>query len=69
MSSLLSLCSSDFSRPRNSHNAGLISQVAEELWEVKNKKIRNLTREDISIVEYKKLLMKDSASSFLLPEL
>ena len=39
---------------------GLISQVAEELWEVKNKTIRNLTREDISIVDYKKLLMKDS---------
>ena len=41
---------------------GLISQVAEELWEVKDKKIRNLTREDITIVDYKKLLMKDSKS-------
>ncbi len=27
----------------NSNSTGLISQVAEELWEVKNKKIGNLT--------------------------
>jgi ATP-binding cassette subfamily F protein 2 len=40
--------------------SGLISQVANELWEVKNKKIRNLTKEDITIVDYKKLLVKDS---------
>ena len=43
-----------------SYFSGLISQVAEELWEVKDRKIRNLTKEDISIVDYKKLLMKDS---------
>ena len=43
-----------------SYSSGLISQVAEELWEVKDRKIRNLTKEDISIVDYKKLLMKDS---------
>ncbi len=43
-----------------SHDFRLISQVGEELWEVKDKKIRNLTKEDISIVDYKKMLMKDS---------
>ena len=40
---------------------GLISQVAEELWEVKDKGVRNLTKEGITIVDYKKLLMKESA--------
>ena len=40
---------------------GLISQVAEELWEVKDRKIKNLTKEDITIVDYKKLLVKNSA--------
>lgn len=44
-------------------SAGLISQVANELWEVKNRTIRNLTREDISIVDYKKMLVKNSALS------
>ena len=38
----------------------MISQVANELWEVKNRKIRNLTREDISIVDYKKMLVQKS---------
>ena len=42
--------------------AGLISQVAEELWEVKDRKIKNLTKEDITIVDYKNLLVKNSAS-------
>jgi ATP-binding cassette, subfamily F, member 2 len=67
---------------------GLISQVAEELWEVKNKKIRNLSKvrerflralypllriwvpllmnysqEDISIVDYKALLAKESVAA------
>jgi len=46
-----------------SHDFRLISQVGEELWEVKDKKIRNLTKEDISIVDYKKMLMKDSQSA------
>lgn len=41
--------------------AGLISQVAEELWEVKDRKIINLTKAGISIVDYKKLLVKNSA--------
>lgn len=39
---------------------GLISQVAEELWEVKGRKIRNLTKEDIGIAEYKKRLVQNS---------
>src|SRR3954469_15112211 len=41
---------------------GLISQVAEELWEVANKTIINLTKKDISIVDYKKNLIRESAS-------
>lgn len=41
---------------------GLISQVAEELWEVKDRKIKNLTKEDITIVDYKKMLVKNSSS-------
>lgn len=40
---------------------GLISQVAEELWEVADKTIKNLTKQDISIVDYKKNLVKQSA--------
>jgi len=43
--------------------SGLISQVANELWEVKNRKIRNLTKEDISIVDYKKMLVRNSEFS------
>ncbi|KAJ3755480.1 P-loop containing nucleoside triphosphate hydrolase protein [Lentinula raphanica] len=43
-----------------SHDFRLISQVAQELWEVADKKIRNLTKEDISIVDYKKNLVKAS---------
>ncbi len=43
-----------------SHDFSFNSQVGEELWEVKDKKIRNLTKEDISIMDYKKMLMKDS---------
>jgi ATP-binding cassette subfamily F protein 2 len=40
---------------------GLISQVAEELWEVADKTIKNLTKKDISIIDYKKNLVKQSA--------
>ena len=40
----------------------MISQVANELWEVKGRKILNLTREDITIVDYKKMLIKNSMS-------
>jgi ATP-binding cassette subfamily F protein 2 len=39
---------------------GLISQVAQTLWEVKDKKITDLTKQDITIVEYKKALAKRS---------
>lgn len=50
-----------------SHDFRLISQVAQELWEVKGGKIRNLTKEDIDIKSYKALLVKQSTS--LLPTL
>lgn len=46
-----------------SHDFRLISQVAEELWEVADHKIRNLTREDITIVDYKRNLVKQSMAS------
>lgn len=46
-------------------SVGLISQVAEDLWEVKDKKVINLTKQDISIVDYKKALAKRSTSHFL----
>jgi ATP-binding cassette, subfamily F, member 2 len=39
-----------------SHDFRLISQVGDELWEVADRKIRNLTKEDISIVDYKQKL-------------
>jgi len=39
---------------------GLIGQVAEELWEVANKTIRNLTKDEITIHDYKKNLIKRS---------
>jgi hypothetical protein len=39
----------------NDISVGLISQVAEELWEVANKTIKHLTKYDISIVDYKKI--------------
>ncbi|POW20507.1 hypothetical protein PSHT_03457 [Puccinia striiformis] len=45
-----------------SHDFRLISQVAEELWEVKNKKIVNLTKQDIDIKSYKSMLAKNSAA-------
>jgi hypothetical protein len=47
-------------------SVGLISQVAEELWEVANKTIKNLTKYDISIVDYKKNLVKQSQCSLIL---
>ena len=43
-----------------SHDFRLISQVAEELWEVKDRKIKNLTKEDLTIVDYKKKLVQAS---------
>ncbi len=42
------------------YSLGLISQVAEDLWEVKNKTVTNLTKQDITIVHYKKALAKRS---------
>ena len=42
---------------------GLISQVAEDLWEVKDKKVINLTKQDVSIVDYKRQLAKRSEST------
>ncbi|PWN26524.1 P-loop containing nucleoside triphosphate hydrolase protein [Jaminaea rosea] len=44
-----------------SHDFRLIGQVANELWEVKDKKVVNLR--DIGIAEYKKGLMKASQSA------
>ncbi|CAE6432302.1 unnamed protein product [Rhizoctonia solani] len=46
-----------------SHDFRLISQVARELWEVKDKKIRNLTKEDIDIKSYKAMLVKESMAA------
>jgi ATP-binding cassette subfamily F protein 2 len=46
-----------------SHDFRLISQVAEELWEVADQKIRNLTKEDISIVDYKQNLVRQSMAA------
>ncbi|GLB34405.1 putative ABC transporter [Lyophyllum shimeji] len=46
-----------------SHDFRLISQVAEELWEVADKTIKNLTKQDISIVDYKKILVKKSEAA------
>ncbi|KAG6331783.1 hypothetical protein ID866_7308 [Astraeus odoratus] len=46
-----------------SHDFRLISQVADELWEVKDKTIKNLTREDITIVDYKRNLIKQSEAA------
>jgi ATP-binding cassette subfamily F protein 2 len=46
-----------------SHDFRLISQVADELWEVANHKIRNLTKEDITLVDYKRNLVKQSMAA------
>ncbi|KAA1466723.1 hypothetical protein DENSPDRAFT_791628 [Dentipellis sp. KUC8613] len=46
-----------------SHDFRLISQVAEELWEVADKTIKNLTKEGISIVDYKQNLIKKSMAA------
>merc|ERR1711939_163607 len=46
-----------------SHDFRLISQVAEELWEVKDRKIENLTKQDIDIVTYKRQLAERSQAS------
>jgi len=46
-----------------SHDFRLISQVAEDLWEVKDQTIRNLTKQDISIIDYKKGLVRQSEAA------
>ncbi|WFD01436.1 ABC transporter ATP-binding protein arb1 [Malassezia obtusa] len=46
-----------------SHDFRLISQVADELWEVKDRKIVNLSKQDIGIADYKKILMNQSAQA------
>ncbi|KAK7455825.1 ABC transporter ATP-binding protein arb1 [Stygiomarasmius scandens] len=46
-----------------SHDFRLIGQVAEELWEVADKKIKNLTKEGIDIVTYKKKLAQASMNA------
>jgi len=43
-----------------SHDFRLIGQVAEDLWEVENKTIRNLTKDGIDIKQYKAGLVKKS---------
>jgi len=43
---------------------GLIGQVAEELWEVADKTIHNLTKQDIDIVAYKRNLIQQSKSKW-----
>ncbi|CAO1633182.1 unnamed protein product [Sympodiomycopsis kandeliae] len=46
-----------------SHDFRLISQVAETLWEVKDKKIEDLTKQEMTITQYKKNLMKASEAA------
>lgn len=46
-----------------SHDFRLISQVADELWEVKDRKIYNLSKSDINIQQYKGMLQKKSEAS------
>ena len=36
-----------------SHDFRLISQVAEQLWEVKDKKIKDLSKEDVDMFVFK----------------
>jgi ATP-binding cassette, subfamily F, member 2 len=51
-----------------SHVFRLLIQVAEELWEVADKTVRNPTKEDISIIDCKRKCMKHSTVS-LSPDL
>jgi len=46
-----------------SHDFRLLSQIGDELWEVKNKKIVNLTKQGIDITAYKKKLVQASEAS------
>ncbi|KAG1846726.1 hypothetical protein F4604DRAFT_1936224 [Suillus subluteus] len=45
-----------------SHGFGLLNEVAEEIWEVADKAVRNPTKEDISIIDRKRNLMKHSGA-------
>ncbi|PWN19174.1 putative iron inhibited ABC transporter 2 [Microstroma glucosiphilum] len=46
-----------------SHDFRLISQVAESLWEVKDKKIIDLSKQEVTIENYKKMLQKNSEAA------
>jgi ATP-binding cassette subfamily F protein 2 len=46
-----------------SHDFRLLSLIAEELWEVKDKKIVNLTKQGIDIAQYKKKLVANSQAA------
>ncbi|CEH12375.1 atp-binding cassette transporter [Ceraceosorus bombacis] len=46
-----------------SHDFRLLSKIANEIWEVKDGKIINLSSRDIDIGTYKKQLMKNSAAA------
>jgi len=46
-----------------SHDFRLLSLIAEELWEVKDKKIVNLTKLGIDITQYKKRLVENSKAA------
>lgn len=45
-----------------SHDFRLLGRVADELWEVKDRKIVNLTKQDIDIAKYKAKLQANSKS-------
>ena len=49
-----------------SHDFRLISQVAEQLWEVKDKKVVDLSKQDITIVQYKVRLCSSRSPCTLL---
>lgn len=46
-----------------SHDFRLLSLIAEELWEVKDRKIINLTKQGIDITQYKKKLADNSKAA------
>lgn len=52
-----------------SHDFRLISQVADDLWEVKDKKVINLTKDDVTIVDYKRSLQKRSQAQIVKAQL
>ncbi|TDL30204.1 P-loop containing nucleoside triphosphate hydrolase protein [Rickenella mellea] len=54
-----------FARAIKGYEGGavIVSHDFQELREVKNKKVRNLTREDITIIDYQKLLVNESTDA------